>query len=76
MLSVVFWTVNVVSDTVAVGSVLVAVKAVAPLLTTINLFAFAVSVGSLSKPAVIRSSSARIDADVAAEPVDGNDPCV
>jgi hypothetical protein len=68
--------VNVVSDTVAVGSVLVAVKAVAPLLTTINLFAFAVSVGSLSKPAVIRSSSDRMDADVACEPVDGNDPCV
>jgi len=68
--------VNVVSDTVAVGSVLVAVNAVAALLTTINLFAFAVNVGNLSKPAVIRSNSARIDADVAAEPVDGNDPCV
>ena len=67
---------NVVSDTVAVGSVLVAVNAVAALLTTINLFAFAVSVGNLSKPAVMRSSSARIDEDVAAAPVDGNDPCV
>jgi len=68
--------VNVVSDTVAVGSVLVTVSAVPPLLTTTNLFAFAVNVGNLSKPAVIRSSSARIDADVAAAPVDGNDPCV
>jgi hypothetical protein len=32
--------------------------------------------GNLSKPAVIRSSSARILADVAADPVDGNEPCV
>ena len=33
-------------------------------------------VGSLSKPAVIRSSSLRMVADVAADPVDGNEPCV
>ena len=37
---------NVVSDTVAVGNVLVAVKAVAPLLTTINLFAFGLSIAA------------------------------
>ena len=33
-------------------------------------------VGSLSKPAVTRSNSLRMVADVAADPVDGNDPCV
>ena len=60
----------------AAGSVLVTVMAVPRLLTTTNLFALLVSVGSLSNPAVIRSNSARIDADVACEPVDGNDPCV
>ena len=56
---------NVVSVTVAVGSVLVTSKSVPRLLTTTNLFALPVSVGNLSKPAVMRSSSARIDADVA-----------
>jgi len=57
--------VNVVSDTVAAGNVLVTSKSVPRLLTTTNLFALLVRVGSLSKPAVIRSNSARIDADVA-----------
>jgi hypothetical protein len=33
-------------------------------------------VGSLSKPAVTKSNSLRMVADVAADPVDGNDPCV
>jgi len=68
--------VHVRSVTVAVGSVLVTIKAVPRLLTTTNLFALLVSVGSLSNPAVIRSNSDRIDADVAWAPVDGNDPCV
>ena len=67
---------NVVSVTVPAGNALVAVSAVPALLTTTNLFAFAVSVGNLSKPAVIRSNSDRIVADVAAEPVVGKDPCV
>jgi hypothetical protein len=43
-------------------------------LTSTNLFALDVNVGNLSKPAVTRSSSARMDAEVAADPVDGNDP--
>ena len=68
--------VNALSVNVAEGSVLVTIRAVPKLLTTTNLFALPVNVGSLSKPAVIRSNSDRIDADVACDPVDGNDPCV
>ena len=67
---------NVVSDTVAVGRVAVCVSAVPALLITTNRFALPVRVGILSKPTVIRSNSARIDADVAAEPVDGKAPWV
>ena len=53
------------SVTVAAGNVLVTSKSVPRLLTTTNLFALPDRVGSLSKPAVIRSNSDRIDADVA-----------
>ena len=56
---------NVLSVTVAAGNTLVTSKSVPRLLTTTNLFALLVRVGSLSKPAVIRSNSDRIDADVA-----------
>ena len=74
MLSVAFWTVKDVSVAVDVGKLLVAVKPVDVPLTSTNLFALDVNVGNLSKPAVTRSSSARMDAEVAADPVDGNDP--
>ena len=74
MLSVAFWTVKDVSVAVDAGKLLVAVKPVDVPLTSTNLFALDVNVGSLSKPAVTRSSSARMDAEVAADPVDGNDP--
>jgi len=65
VVSTLSWIVNALSVTVAAGSVLVTSKSVPKLLTTTNLFALPDRVGSLSKPAVIRSSSDRIDADVA-----------
>ena len=68
------WTVKSVSVTVNEGSVEVWVRAVPVLLTTTNLFALPDSVGILSKPAATRSSSARIEAEVAADPVEGNAP--
>lgn len=69
--------VNWLSVTVAVGNVLVVVMAKPVLLRTTNLLADPLaSVGSLSNPCVTKSSSARMLADVAAEPVDGNAPCV
>jgi hypothetical protein len=74
VVSVEFWIVKVVSVASVVGKVFVVVRPVDVPLTTTNLFALDVNVGSLSKPAVTRSSSARMDAEVAADPVDGNDP--
>ena len=68
--------VNSVSVNVADGRVEVCVNPVPVLLITTNRFALPDKVGILSKPAEIRSSSARIEADVAAEPVDGKAPCV
>ena len=56
------------------GNAVVAIRAVPALLTTTKLSPYPVKVGILSKPTVIRSSSARIEADVAADPVEGNDP--
>ena len=66
--------VNSVSVNVALGSVEVCVNAVPVELTTTNLFALPDSVGIRSKPAATRSSSARIEAEVAADPVEGNAP--
>ena len=72
-----FWIVNAVSFTVAAGNVVAVIMAVPMLFKTTNELAAPIAnVGSLSNPWVIRSSSARILADVAAEPVDGNAPCV
>ena len=71
------WIVNRLSTTASVGSVVMVTKAVPVLLIATNWSATApLKAGNLSKPAVIRSSSARILADVAADPVDGNEPCV
>jgi hypothetical protein len=49
-------------------------KAVPPGFTAINRPPNPVRVGSLSKPAAMRSNSARIDADVAGEEGEGNEP--
>ena len=49
----------------------IVVRPVAVPLIATSLLAFPVNPGSLSKPAAIRSNSARIDCDVAAEPVTG-----
>lgn len=68
------WTVKSVSVTVNAGSTSVWVMPVPVLLMITNLLALPANVGILSKPAEIRSSSARIEAEVAAEPVDGNAP--
>ena len=68
------WTVKSVSVTVNAGNTSVCVRPVPVLLTMTNLLALPASVGILSKPAATRSSSARIEAEVAAEPVDGNAP--
>ena len=65
---------NVVSDTVAVGRVAVCVNPVPVLLTRTNLLALPDNVGILSKAAERRSNSARIEAEVAADPVDGHAP--
>jgi len=76
VLSELFWTKKTLSVAVNDGSVVVAVRAVPALLTTTKLLPYPARVGILSKPTVIRSSSARIEADVAADPVEGNDPWV
>lgn len=68
---------NWVSLTEAAGKVVAVVMPEPLLFKTTKAFADpADKVGNLSKPWVTRSSSARMLADVAAEPVDGNAPCV